>query len=88
METAFGLILGVAIGITLCCLCRSGKVAGLEAELQKAKKECENCDYYRRMLAAEGQLQEIKEDRLRLYRSNVALRRDNKNLYRQIWRSA
>lgn len=79
---------GACGGLILGLLLASNKVADLQDQIDNAKPRCDNCDYYRRMLAAEDQLQQQKDDYLRLYRSNIALRRDNKNLYQKIWRSA
>ena len=88
VATAFWFALGVGIGVALVCLCRSAKVVDLQKQVDEGKPDCEGCDYYRRMLAAEDQLQEAKDDRMKLYRSNMALRRDNKHLYSKVWRDA
>jgi len=49
-AAALGMIAGVAIGVTLACLCKSGKIASLQADLDTKKDTwCAGCTLHKRL---------------------------------------
>ena len=50
VETALAFAFGIAIGITMSCLCRSGKIASLQADLDTKKDTwCAGCTLSKRL---------------------------------------
>lgn len=91
IDTFYGIV-GIIVGIAISSKFYSGKITDLQNQVNdltlKMSQRCQGCDYHRRMIAAEDQLKDEREKAHNLYRSNIALRRDNKNLYRKVWRDA
>ena len=50
VETALAFAFGIAIGITMSCLCKSGKIASLQADLDTKKDTwCAGCTLSKRL---------------------------------------